>query len=73
MTPQERLRNEAFLVSPTAKITTATVWSNGKMVRRYCGQDHEDSGNYVKNGAARGFRKMTMILIDNDINESGDS
>jgi len=63
------LNNLAHIVKPSAKITTATVWSNGKTVRRYCGQDRPDSGFYVKDGAARGYRKMTMILID----DGGDS
>lgn len=65
LAPNQRLVNEAWTVPESAKITTATVWSNRKTVRRYCGQDRPDSGNYVKDGSARGYRKMTMILIDN--------
>lgn len=45
------------------KVVMRTVWSNGKVIRRYCGQDKPDA--YVsKTAPSRGFRKMTVILIE---------
>lgn len=45
-------------LSPDAKIDVLNVWSNGRKIRRLCGQD-EDS---VWHPASK-FRKMTAILI----------
>jgi len=45
-------------LSPDAEIDVLNVWSNGRKIRRLCGQD-EDSVWYP----ASEFRKMTAILI----------
>ena len=71
MNPRLSLAKIALDLTPQdANITTATVWSNGKTVLRYCGQDREDGGNYSTNHSKHdGYRKMTMILIDEGVTQ----
>lgn len=50
-----------------------TVWSNGRAVRRYCGQDGGKSGDSSNTSVHRtkgdGYRKMVAILVE--IEEDG--
>lgn|GEM_PF-3678102 len=63
MTGIERAIDTLRFVAPSAKVTQHTVWSNGRSVRNYRGQDK--SGAHVTNRtSAKGYRRMTMILID---------
>ncbi|GGF88295.1 hypothetical protein [Paenibacillus abyssi] len=45
------------------EVVMRTVWSDGKVIRRYNGQD--SPGFFTRRTSAeRGFRKMTVILIE---------
>lgn len=46
-----------------AKVVVRTVWSNGNKIRRYSGQD-KPGADVKKTAPERGFRKMTVILIE---------
>ena len=57
-----------FQTPADAKVTVRDVWSNGNIIRKYVGQDRP--GFHTKRTAAeRGFRKMTVILIDKEAAE----
>lgn len=46
-------------------VSTVKVWSNGRVIRRYQGQDK--IGAY--NGPSKGFRIMTAILVETEESE----
>lgn len=61
MTPKE-LKNELVKMGLTDKLDVVdcvSVWSNGKVIRRYTGQD---KNNHVKTKDTH--RKMIAILIE---------
>ena len=53
----------ALVESEQAQVANVVnVWSNGKKIRRYQGQDK--SGYTVSTSADKGYRKMVAILIE---------
>ncbi|WP_028559798.1 hypothetical protein [Paenibacillus pinihumi] len=60
-----------YLTRPDAKITIRTVWSNGRSVRNYQSQD-KPGAYVVTRTAPEGYRKMTMILIDESNEEAAE-
>lgn len=63
MTPKI-LQNELVKMGFTDQldvVSCVSVWSNGKVIRRYTGQD---KNQYVKAKTKEGHRKMIAILVE---------
>lgn len=41
------------------EVGRVSVWTNGKMIRKYCGQDK----HRVRNSAEKGFYRATAVLL----------
>lgn len=64
MTNDKSLDIHAYLVRQGAEkvVSVVDVWSNGRVIRRYQGQD-KSRYNY-STSASNGYRRMTAILIE---------
>jgi len=51
----ELLKNNGYSV-----VNTVNVWSNGRKIRRYSGQDEQSVWHNPKDG----YRKMVAILVE---------
>lgn len=52
--------NDLTFLYGDKNVTIIDVWSNGRKVRRYCGQDESSTWH----PPSKGYRKMRAILID---------